>query len=53
MQYEKTEAEIVYFTNRDVITASGGETGCRVPGWDRGNGCNGVSGACPGQAWKE
>lgn len=49
MQYEKAEAEVVYFTNRDVITASGAETGCRVHGWDMGNGCDRTSGKCPGK----
>lgn len=54
MKYEKPVAEVIYFTNRDVITTSGGESGsCRVPGHDRGNNCpSDVSGACPGQAWK-
>lgn len=58
MNYEKATAEVVYFTNRDVITTSGGggldigET-CRTPGHDRGNGCTGVSGKCPTKnAWK-
>lgn len=33
MNYEKAEAEVVYFTNRDVITTSGGLDGgnCRTP----------------------
>ncbi len=54
MDYKKAAAEVIYFTNRDVITTSGGSDigGCRTPGWDRGNGCNGTSGDCPGQAWK-
>lgn len=52
--YEKAEAEVVYFTNRDVITTSGGIGGdvCRTPGWDRGNGCDRTSGDCVGQSWK-
>mgnify|MGYP003097862101 CR=1 len=57
MRYEKAEAEIIYFTNRDVITTSGssgsGETDCPVPGWSRGNGCKNTSGDCPGQHWKQ
>ena len=58
MNYEKADAEVIYFTNRDVIATSGGDgggtEGCRVPGWDRGNSCNNNrSGDCPGQMWKE
>lgn len=54
MYYEKAEAEIIYFTNRDVITTSGetGGTGCRNNGQDNGNGCQGNSGACSGHSWK-
>lgn len=56
-EYEKATAEVIYFTNKDIITASGGGGGiigggCRTPGQDRGNGCNGVSGACPSRSWK-
>lgn len=58
MKFEKAEAEVIYFTNRDVSTASGdgdgGAAGCRVPGWDRGNSCaNNRSSDCPSQAWME
>lgn len=54
MKYEKPVAEVIYFTNRDVITTSGGDSGsCRVPGWDRGNGCTTTSGDCKGNAWKD
>lgn len=49
MKYVKATVEIVYFTNRDVITTS---DSCRVPGHDRGNGCDNNSGDCPGGAWK-
>lgn len=57
MNYEKATAEVIYFTNRDVITTSGGggqDIGgeCRVPGWDRGNACPNTSGDCPNRAWK-
>ena len=55
MNYEKAEAEVVYFTNRDVITTSGGLDGgnCRTPGWKRGNACvDNHSSACPNKAWK-
>ena len=53
MDYEKAAAEIIYFTNRDVITTSGGSGGrCLKPGWDNGNGCNNNSGNCPGRMWK-
>ncbi len=55
MNYEKAEAEVVYFTNRDVITTSGGGLdggNCRTPGWDRGNGCDRTSGDCVGQSWQ-
>lgn len=53
MDYEKATAEIILFSNRDVITTSGGITdSCRTPGQDRGNGCGRVSGTCPGQSWK-
>ena len=56
MKYVKAVVEIVYFTNRDVITTSGMSGGaggsCRVPGHDRGNGCAETSGNCPGSAWK-
>ena len=56
MNYEKAEAEVVYFTNRDVITTSGGGLdggNCRTPGWERGNGCGKTSGDCEGQSWKQ
>ncbi len=53
MKYEKADAEVIYFTNRDVIATGGGTEGCRVPGWDRGNCNNNRSGDCPGQMWKE
>lgn len=55
MKYEKPVAEVIYFTNRDVITTSGGDSGsCPVPGWDRGNNCSGnKSSDCPTKhAWK-
>ena len=56
MKDVKVSVEIVYFSNRDVITTSGMSGGaggsCRVPGHDRGNGCAGTSGNCPGSAWK-
>ena len=56
MKYVKAVVEIVYFTNRDVITTSGMSGGaggsCRVPGQDRGNGCENNSGNCPGSVWK-
>lgn len=56
-EYQKATAEVIYFTNEDIITTSGAGGGiigggCSKPGHDRGNGCSGVSGACPGQAWK-
>ena len=50
MTYEKATAEVVLFDNSDVITTSGS---CRVPGHDRGSGCQGNSGKCPGGAWKD
>lgn len=55
MNYEKAEAEVVYFTNRDVITTSGGLDigGCRNNGQDNGNGCKDNSGDCPGGSWKQ
>ena len=54
MKYEKADAEVIYFTNRDVIATSGSETGgCKNKGQDNGNGCTGVSGDCPTKhAWK-
>lgn len=53
MDYEKAAAEIIYFTNRDVITTSGDSgSGCPTPGWDKGNGCSSTSGDCPGRMWK-
>lgn len=54
MKYEKPVAEVIYFTNRDVITTSGGQIGdgCKNRGQNAGNGCNGNSGNCPGQSWK-
>ena len=59
MKYEKADAEVIYFTNRDVIATSGGEGGggsgtgtCRVPGHNRGNGCTETSGMCPDNAWQ-
>lgn len=58
MIYEKATAEIVLFDNFDMITTSGSDDtntggGCTVPGWDRGNGCNGNSGNCTTKhAWK-
>lgn len=55
MTYEKGIAEIIYFTNRDVITTSGAgeESGCRNRGQNTGIGCSGNSGNCPSKAWKE
>lgn len=51
--YQKAEAEVICFDNTDVITASGGDGECRVPGWDRGNNCPGPQSAnCPSRAWK-
>lgn len=58
MTYIKASVEVICFDNSDVITTSGldgtndGDTGCRVPGQNRGNGCNNNSGNCPGHAWK-
>ena len=54
MKYEKANAEVIYFTNRDVIVTSGGITECDKPGWDKGNNCHGnMSSDCPTkQAWK-
>lgn len=61
MTYEKAKAELIVFDNSDVITASGLDSfengdfdggGCKNNGQDRGNGCNGNSGKCPGQSWK-
>lgn len=54
MKYEKANAEVIYFTNGDVIVTSGGTTECPTNGWDRGNNCHGnKSGDCPTkQAWK-
>lgn len=54
MRYEKAEAEIIYFTNRDVITTSGviEEPGCKNHGQNAGIGCNGNSGNCPNKSWK-
>lgn len=48
MTYKKAMAEIVLFDNSDVITTS-----CEKPGWDRGNNCQGTSGDCSNQTWKE
>lgn len=50
MIYEKATAEVILFDNSDVITASGGS--CRVPGHERGSGCDNKSGNCPDKAWK-
>lgn len=48
--YEKAKAEVIYFTNQDIITSSGG---CKNNGQDNGNGCsNNNSSACRDQAWK-
>ncbi len=59
MIYIKASAEVICFDNSDVITTSGldgtntGDTGCRTPGHDRGNGCSGNSGSCSGKnSWK-
>ena len=52
-QYEKAVVEHVQFDNSDVITTSGEiDTGCKNRGHDKGNGCDGVSGVCPGHSWK-
>ena len=50
-QYEKAVVEHVQFDNSDVITTSV-YTGCKNRGHETGNGCDGVSGVCPGHSWK-
>lgn len=59
MDYKKATAEIIYFSNKDVIATSGypdddiGGTACEKPGWNKGNGCPNTSGSCPTKhAWK-